>query len=178
MLVEDELADVVLSQGAPGGQDRVAARLGEQDSAASGGVGGTELEYRPDACLQPGPPVAGTGHRRGQDACEFSGHVVVHGAEKRVGVGEALVEIPGVELGGTAHRPDRHRGFTAVAEQRESGADQKRPPFGLAVGGGHSRPPGGTRHGQRIYAARPMACYFGYGRIQKNRVPVERSRPG
>ena len=91
---------------------------------------------------------------RGLDLrAELRADLVVDGAEQIVGIGEALVEVAGVQPALAAHRPHRHRGLTAVTEQAERGVDQLRTPFGAAVGQRHAGPSGRTGHHHSVRRA-------------------------
>ena len=80
------------------------------------------------------------------DLDELRAHLVVDRTEQVVDVGEALVEVAGVQPAFAAHRSHRHRGLAAVAEQPEGGVDQQRAALGAAVGQRHAGPAGRTRH--------------------------------
>ena len=143
LLGEDEFAYMVLGDGASGGQYRVGAGLGEQDLAAPR-VGRAEIEHGADAGAQP---------FRSFGACaftiavvrmplgEFSCHPVVDRTQQCVGVGKALVEIPGVQFGQARHT--EHGEATASPpspNKPKAAANQERAPLGLAVGTGGDTP--------------------------------------
>ena len=115
-------------------QRRVGER-GEQQRAAHARIVEDEPDERLDRLLDDCRPVRaagrdGTGERR----VGALGHLVEHGRDQRVPVGEALVEVALGEARAPAHRPDPDRRAALGAQQIEPGIEQRTPPFGLPVG--------------------------------------------
>ena len=103
-------------RGAAASEYGIGAGPGKQHPAPAP-VGRGEFKDRPDPGPQSGRVrVRKVDHRCGQDLAQLDHDLVVQGSEKNIDVGEALVEVPGVQLRGPAYRPDRHRGLATVTE--------------------------------------------------------------
>ena len=86
-------------------------------------------------------------HGGGDRLAELGHDVVVDGDEELVAVGEALVEVAGVEAGPLAHRPHRRAGVALGAQEVEAGVDQLRAPLGGPLLGGDAGPPAAAQRG-------------------------------
>ncbi len=107
-------------------QHRIGAGLGEQHPAAAR-VGRAEAEHGGDAGPRARPHRIACFLDRGLDhLAELHADPVVDRPEQLVDVGEALVEVAGVQAAFAADRAHRHRGLALVAEQPERRVDQQR----------------------------------------------------